>query len=171
MRTLCNPAIFRSREIFGILSSYGVEVFKEPCVTLAYLEPWYIQNLRNIENPQKHDVLHFWYIQNLRIFRTQDIRYRESLQHSLHRTLCNLDIFRTKGIFRTLRNIYYEEFYSEPCVTVAYFKSGHNQNPRYVHNTVKQLLWNILFKTLCNPDIFRTLVYLQLWGIQKSKHI
>ena len=31
-----------------------VHIFKEPCVFLAYLEPWYIQNLRNIDNPLKH---------------------------------------------------------------------------------------------------------------------
>ena len=49
---------------------------------------------------------------------------------------------------------------------------NHIQNPRHIHNTVKHLLWNILLnKTLCNPDIFRTLVYSQLWYILKSKHI
>ena len=29
----------------------------------------------------------------------------------------------------------------------------------------------MLFKTFCNPDIFKTLVYSQLWYILKSKHI
>ena len=123
MRILCNPAIFRTWGIFRILSSiYGAAFFKEPCVALTYLEPWYIQNLRNIDNPLKHlrcnfifnepwhicdevfysepfvtiTYLDFWYIQNLSIFRTQDIRYHESLNYSsLHRTLCNLDIFIT----------------------------------------------------------------------------
>ena len=85
--------------------------------------------------------------------------------------LCNTGIFRTQGIFRTLPNVYYEEFYSEPCVTLAYLKPWHIQNPRHIHNTVKHLLWNILFKTLCNLGIFRTLVYPQLWYILKSKHI
>ena len=28
--------------------------FKEICVTLAYLESWYIQKLRNTQNPVKH---------------------------------------------------------------------------------------------------------------------
>ena len=86
-------------------------------------------------------------------------------------TLCNTGIFRTRGKFRTLPNIYYEEFYSEPCVTLAYLKPWHIQNPRRIHNTVKHLLLNILFKTLCNPDIFGALVYSQLWYILKSKHI
>ena len=37
-------------------------------------------------------------------------------------TLCNTGIFRIQGRFSTLSNIYYEEFYSEPCVTLAYLK-------------------------------------------------
>ena len=67
--------------------------------------------------------------------------------------------------------MYYGEFYLEPYVTLAYLKPWHIQNPSYIHNTVKHLSPNILFKTLCNPDIFRTLVYSQLWYILKSKHI
>ena len=88
-----------------------------------------------------------------------------------YRTPCSTGIFETRGIFRTLSNIYYGEFYSEPCVTLAYLKHWHTQNPRHIHNTIKHLSWNILFKTLCNPDIFRTLVYSQLWYVLKSKHI
>ena len=38
----------------------------------------------------------------------------------------------------------------------------HIKNPRHIHNTVKHLSRNILFKTLCNPDILRALVYSQL---------
>ena len=87
------------------------------------------------------------------------------------RTLCNTGKFRTWGIFRTLLNIYYGELYSEPWVTLAYLKPWHIQNPRHIHNTVKHLSWNILFKTLCNLDIFRTLVYSELRYILKSKHI
>ena len=86
-------------------------------------------------------------------------------------TLCNTGIFRTWDIFRTLPNVYYEEFYSEPCVTLVYLKHWHIQNPRHILNTVKHLLWNILFKTLCNRDIFRTIVYSQLWYILKQKYI
>ena len=86
-------------------------------------------------------------------FKTQDIRYRESLKYSLHRTRCNLDIFmtyiysspsilrtrgiwwavfygtlsntsifRTPGIFRTLPNIYYEQFYSETLCNYSIFR-------------------------------------------------
>ena len=32
-------------------------------------------------------------------------------------------------------------------------------------------MWNILFKTLCNPDMFRTLAYSQRWYILELKHI
>ena len=52
-----------------------------------------------------------------------------------------------------------------------YLKPWHIQNPRHIHNTVKHLSWNILFKTLYYPDIFITLVYQQLWYTLKSKHI
>ena len=88
-----------------------------------------------------------------------------------YRTLCINGIFRTRGIFRTLPNVYYEEFYSEPCVTLVHLKPWLIQNPKHIHSTVKHLLWNILFKTLCKPDIFRTLLYSQLWYILKPKHI
>ena len=88
-----------------------------------------------------------------------------------YETPCNTGIFRTWDIFRTVPNIYYKEFHSEPCVTLAYLKPWNIQNLRHTHNTVKHPLWNILFKTLCNLGIFRTLVYSQLWYILKSKHI
>ena len=39
--------------------------------------------------------------------------------------LCNTGIFRTQGTFRTMSNIYYGEFYPEPCVTLAYLESWH----------------------------------------------
>ena len=88
-----------------------------------------------------------------------------------YRTLCNTGIFRTGGIFRTLSNIYDGKFYSQPCVTPAYLEPWHIQNPRHIQNTAKHLSRNILFKTLCNPDIFKTLVYSELWYILKSNHI
>ena len=74
-------------------------------------------------------------------------------------------IFRTQGIFRTLSNIYDGKFYSQPCVTPAYLE------PWHIQNTAKHLSRNILFKTLCNPEIFRNLVYSELWYILKSKYI
>ena len=49
--------------------------------------------------------------------------------------------------------------------TVAYSES------RNIQNTTKHLSRNILFQTLYNPDIFRTLVYSEFWYILKSKHI
>ena len=170
-----------------------------------FKEPWHIYDEVFYSEPfVSITYLDFYYIQNLSIFRAQDMRYRESLNNILHRTLCNLDIFITyiytysspsimrtrgilwavfyetlcntsifitRGICRTLPHIYYGEFYSEPCVTLAYLKPWSIQNPRYICNTVKYLSWNILFKTLCNPDIFRNLVYSQFWFILKSKHI
>ena len=74
-------------------------------------------------------------------------------------------------LIQTLSNIYYGEFYSESYVTLAYLKPWHIQNQRHIHSTVKHLSWNILFKFLRNPDIFRTLLYSPLWYIPKNKHI
>ena len=65
-----------------------------------------------------------------------------------YRTLCSTGIFRTRGIFRILSNIHDVKFYSQPCVT---------ENPRQIQNTAKHLSRNILFKTLSNPYIFRTI--------------
>ena len=82
----------------------------------------------------------------------------------------NTGIFRTRGIFRTLSNVYDGKFYSQHCVTPAYLEPWHIQNARHIQDTAKHLSRNILFKTLCNPDIFRILVYSELWYILKSKH-
>ena len=105
-------------------------------------KPWQIKSPMNNQKPVKH----VW-------------------RAVFYRTLCNTGIFRTGGIFRTLSNIYDGKFYSQPCVTPAYLE------PWHIQNTAKHLSRNILFKTLCNPDIFRNLVYSQLWYILKSKHI
>ena len=85
--------------------------------------------------------LDFWYIQNLSRFRTQSIIYGGSLKYSLHRTLCNLDIFITY-------------IYSNPSIL-----------------RTRGIWWTVFCGTLCNPDIFRNLEYSQLWYILKSKHI
>ena len=113
------------------------------------------------------------YIQALAYWEPEEYSklYQTCMMGRFLQNLCNIGIFRTRGIFRTMSNIYYGKFYSEPCVTLAYLKPWHIQNPRHIHNTVKYLSWNILFKTLCNPDIFKTRVYSQLWRILKSKYI
>ena len=99
------------------------------------------------------------------------LRIREIWGTVFYRTLCNTGIFRTRGIFYILSNIYYGEFYSESCVTLAYLKSWDTENQKDTHNTVKDLSWNIYSKFFYNPDIFRTLLYSSLWYILKNKHI
>ena len=110
-----------------------------------YSEPYALYNIYRL---MMHSKLK--HIQNSR-----HSRYCESLKYSLHKSLCNVDIFttcvyssrsilrtrgiwwaifyrtlcntgifRTRGIFQTLSNIYYGEFYSESCVTLAYLKPG-----------------------------------------------
>ena len=54
------------------------------------------------------------------LLKTQSNMY--DVQFSIE-TLCNTGIFRTQDIFRTPPDIYYGEFYSEPCVTLAYLES------------------------------------------------
>ena len=75
-------------------------------LTQAYLEPWHVQNLRNIWNPFKH-LYDAAFIQNPNMFRT-------------------LACFET-DIFRTLSNIYGEVFYSEH-LSRAYLDSRYIQN-------------------------------------------
>ena len=41
-----------------------------------------------------------------------------------YRTLFNTDIFSHRGIFRTMLDIYYGEFYSEPCLTQTCLNPG-----------------------------------------------
>ena len=53
-----------------------------------------------------------------------------------YRTLCDTGIFRTRGILQTLSNIYYGEFYSESCVTLAYLKPWHIQNQRHILSNI-----------------------------------
>ena len=66
---------------------------------------------------------------NLSILRTQRIWWAV-----LCRTLCNTDIFRTRGTFRTLSKIYYGEFYSEPYVTLVHLKKPWRiQNRRHIN--------------------------------------
>ena len=71
-RTLCNTVIFRTRGIFRTLSIiYDGKLYSQPCVTLAYLEPWHVPNPRRIHNTAKH-----------------------LSRNILFKTLCNPDIFR-----------------------------------------------------------------------------
>ena len=71
------------RELFG-----HVQAYSEPCVTLAYLEPWYIHNLE--------------------IFRTRSIL--TTLAYSQPWYNQNAGIFKIRGILRTLSNIYDKAF-------------------------------------------------------------
>ena len=172
-KVLCNPDIFR------ILVFSEPDKYSEPCqasmIQRFFNEPWHIYD--EVFYSKLYANITFidsWCILNLSIFNSRHSRYCESLKYSIHRTLCNLDIFttyvysspstlrtrrkwwavfyrtlcdtgifRTRGIFQTLSNIYYGEFYSESCVTLAYLKPWHIQNQRHIHNTVKHLSWNI----------------------------
>ena len=118
-------------------------VYTEPCVTLTYSQPIYIQALAYWE-PEE----------NCGPFSTEPCI-----------TLAYSELSHIQN------HIKYLLLCSDSCVTRTYLKPWYIHNPRHIHNTVKRLLWNILFKSLCNLVIFRTLVYSQLWYILKSKKI
>ena len=102
---------------------------------LVHLKPEHIQNsghsilrIFKIQFTQKHASP--WHIYDLCIFKPKHIESPRNTQKSVKhvwrtvfcRTLCNTCIFRTRGIFRTLSNIYDGKFYSQPCVTLAYLE-------------------------------------------------
>ena len=91
---------------------------------LAYWEP------RNTQNPVK-DV---WW-------------------NAFCRTLWNTSVFKTWGMFRIMSNIYYGEFYLEPCVTLSCLELWH------IQNTVKYFTQNLVEPWhVQNPHIFATLI-------------
>ena len=114
--------------------------------------------------------------------------------------MCNLGIFttlvysspgrlRAQGILRSLSNMCGGLFSTEPYVTLVFSELEAYSEPcqifmikNFIRNLVsaayleskaysEHLSRNILFKTLCNLDIFRNLVYSEIWYILKSKHI
>ena len=84
-----NPEIFRTlpylelEEYSESCQASTSSIFQESCVTLAYLESWYIQNLTNIQNPVKH----LW----CNVFLMNHGIYTISI---LFRTLCKYNIYR-----------------------------------------------------------------------------
>ena len=101
-------------------------------LTTTYLDSWHIQILSIFKNSR-----HSRYRESLKyssygtlckpeVFATlvysspNILRTRATWWAVFYRILCNTGIFRTRGIFRTQSNIFYGEFYSEPCVTLAY---------------------------------------------------
>ena len=127
-----NYSIFRTQGILRTLSTYPVKL-------------WHIK----IPDTCSLGILRTWNI--FRITWISRIQFTQNFLWPCH--------LRTRGIFRTLSNIYNEAFCSELCVTLAYLKPWHVQNLRNIWNPVKHLWCSIFLRTLCNPGIFRTLVY------------
>ena len=72
-KTLCNTGIFRAQGIFRtLLNIYYEGHYSEPCLALANLKPWHIQNSRHTHNTVKY-----------------------LLWNVFFKILCNIDIFRT----------------------------------------------------------------------------
>ena len=84
------------------------------------------------------------------------------------RTKFYADFFSSNKLFRTLSNIYDEEFYSESFVTMAYLGSWYIQNLWHIkHSRHSKLprIYQIQFTDLC---IFTTL-YIQALAYWKSE--
>ena len=114
---------------------YEQVFYSKSFVTIVYLDSWYIQNIN---------------ISRTCISRMHS-QYRELLKYSLDRILCNHEIFatlayssltimRTRGILKTLSNMYDRSFSREPCET------GY-------------LWWRLLSRATCNPRRFGTQAY------------
>ena len=97
---------YRTWGILRNLSIYPVKLYHikipDACKVLVYWKPWDI----------------------FRITWISTIQFTKNFQQPCH--------LRTRGIFRTLLNIYNGAFCSEPCVTLAYLKPWHVQNLRNI---------------------------------------
>ena len=139
---LMKPDIFRiliysypgNCGIFRTLSSVNDKIFNSKPLSIAYLDCWYIQNLR--------------------LFRTQGIQYRESLKFSLHRTMFNLGIFmalvylspnilRVQWKLRNLSNMYDGLFSTEPCITLLYSEFKAYSGPCQI-SMMKNVIHNLV---------------------------
>ena len=110
------------RHTFKTLAYSEIKIFKILRIfkiQFTQTEPWHIHdpfifNLNHIESPRntQKPVKHVW-------------------RAVFYTTQCNTGIFRTQGIFRTLPNIYDGKFYSQTCVTLAYWEPWHIQNPKH----------------------------------------
>ena len=90
-------------------------------------------------------------------------RYCESLKCSLHRTLCNLDIFTTyvyssPSILRT-RGIWWVVFYRTPCNTGIFRTRG-------IFRTLSNNYYGELYSESCV-----TLAYLKPWHIENQNTV
>ena len=96
-------------------------IIQESWLTLAYWESWYIQNLRNIQNPVKHLWCNVFFNEPWHIY--DEVFYSESYANIKcidSWCILNLSIFRTQDIQDTLN--LYDTVYTEPCVTLTYSK-------------------------------------------------
>ena len=126
-----NPDIFRTLVYFRILTFrtlsniYDEVFYLELFVTIAYLDSWYVRNLsmirtqgiQNTVNLQNTAVLENSQPLHIKALILEPAKYSEIVKHlwqaTFYRTLCKSDIFRIRGIFSTLSNIYDGECYSE----------------------------------------------------------
>ena len=80
-------------------------------------------------------------------------------------------IQNSRHIHNLVKYLWWRILFTNLCVTLAYLEQWHIQTPKHNQNTGKHVSLNILLKTLCNPEMFRTLVYSELWYILKSANL
>ena len=185
-----NPDIFRTLVYFRILTFrtlsniYDEVFYLELFVTIAYLDSWYVRNLsmirtqgiQNTVNLQNTAVLENSQPLHIKALILEPAKYSEIVKHlwqaTFYRTLCKSDIFRIRGIFSTLSNIYDGECYSESSqqtfvlmktswrrldeeeyILINHTSSGQDQYICLIHTSSRRL--QDVFKTPCQ-NVFKT---------------
>ena len=153
------------------------EVFcSEPYANIIFIRLLMHSKLQHIQNSRHSrycESLHRA-LYNLDIFTTyvysspRILRTRGTWSAVFYRTLCNTDIFRTRGIFQTLANIYYGKFYSESCVTLAYLKPWHIQNQNTVSRISIFIILSNIYHEIFYLNFCVTLTYLEPYYIHHS---
>ena len=148
----------------------------ESCLTLAYLEPCHIQNPSMFTTLAYFEAMIYsepCLIQNSRHSKYREsLKYslhRTMCNLVIFTTLVYScpSVFIIWGILKALSNMYDGPFCTEPCITLAYtelcqisikenlfrtmsnlsiFRTLAHWNTRHIHNTIKYLPWNIVFK-------------------------
>ena len=185
-----NPDIFRTLVYFRILTFrtlsniYDEVFYLELFVTIAYLDSWYVRNLsmirtqgiQNTVNLQNTAVLENSQPLHIKALILEPAKYSEIVKHlwqaTFYRTLCKSEIFRIRGIFSTLSNIYDGECYSESSqqtfvlmktswrrldeeeyILINHTSSGQDQYICLIHTSSRRL--QDVFKTPCQ-NVFKT---------------
>ena len=144
------------------------------CKLLMHAKLNHIQNSRHSRYCESLKYSLHRTLYNLDIFTTyvysspSILRTRGIWRAVFYRALCNTGIFRTSAIFQTKSDIYYGEFYSESCVTLAYLKSWYIQNQNTVSRVSIFIILSNIYHEIFYLNSCVTLTYLEPYYIHHS---